>query len=433
MVQTPTISHQKFYRQVNFLLILVFFVKLGGFFTWSENINITRVIKVFSRVMMTVAIFGIYKRILRQGAVASFQWKHSLSPVFYGLYLLLGLISFLWSTNVGYSALQLFMDAECFLFAYYFIGCFILLDHYFPSSGIRLSNVMAQAVFLMLMIFVIGQYAAPNQFYRLTHGGEEARLGGYIMNPNELGMLGAVGVSCLIFNLPNKRVRIYTIIQIVILLYAIVMTGSRSTTIGCMLITFFHINQSKNKRLKWIMYAGALMVIPVAINKMVVKENAGGLDEVMNMTGRIPFWHALLTEGLPKEPLLGFGFMRIAYGEYFSSVHSYAAGMTHNTFIQVIMNLGFIGFGIVLFQMFFTLRGYFSKHEKQKNLLFVGLIIPVMINSFTEFGIFGETNYGILFYQLLIFYLSLSINGRLTPVEKLFLLKKRPELTRSIP
>jgi len=357
MVQTPTISHQKFYRQVNFLLILVFFVKLGGFFTWSENINITRVIKVFSRVMMTVAIFGIYKRILRQGAVASFQWKHSLSPVFYGLYLLLGLISFLWSTNVGYSALQLFMDAECFLFAYYFIGCFILLDHYFPSSGIRLSNVMAQAVFLMLMIFVIGQYAAPNQFYRLTHGGEEARLGGYIMNPNELGMLGAVGVSCLIFNLPNKRVRIYTIIQIVILLYAIVMTGSRSTTIGCMLITFFHINQSKNKKLKWIMYAGALMVIPVAINKMVVKENAGGLDEVMNMTGRIPFWHALLTEGLPKEPLLGFGFMRIAYGEYFSSVHSYAAGMTHNTFIQVIMNLGFIGFGIVLFQMsFYTTR-----------------------------------------------------------------------------
>ena len=40
------------------------------------------------------------------------------------------------------------------------------------------------------------------------------------------------------------------------------------------------------------------------------------------MTGRIPFWTALLTEGLPMEPLLGFGFMRIAYEDYFQSVHT---------------------------------------------------------------------------------------------------------------
>jgi exopolysaccharide production protein ExoQ len=51
------------------------------------------------------------------------------------------------------------------------------------------------------------------------------------------------------------------------------------------------------------------------------------------------------------------------------------------------------------------------------------ILIPILINSFTEFGIFGETNYGILFYQLIICYLTLSFTDRLTPNEKKKLLK----------
>ncbi|MBL0192546.1 MAG: hypothetical protein IPQ18_14760 [Saprospiraceae bacterium] len=35
----------------------------------------------------------------------------------------------------------------------------------------------------------------------MTHGGEEARLGGYMMNPNELGMLAGVGIAGLCLTL----------------------------------------------------------------------------------------------------------------------------------------------------------------------------------------------------------------------------------------
>jgi exopolysaccharide production protein ExoQ len=51
----------------------------------------------------------------------------------------------------------------------------------------------------------------------------------------------------------------------------------------------------------------------------------------------------LISEGLPREPLLGFGFMRIDYKEFFQSTHTYPGKMTHNTFMQVLMNLGFVG------------------------------------------------------------------------------------------
>ncbi|GAB2557115.1 O-antigen ligase family protein [Spirosoma aerophilum] len=421
-------DHSRFLAQVSFWLTIILFIKLGGFFTWSNNISITRVIKVISRIAMTSSIWYLYRVIIRRGAVASFGWKHSLSPFLYVVYLFLGLLSITWSTDPGYSGLQWFMDLEGLVFAYYFIACFILIDYFFAGSTVKMYQVIGDAVMMMISIFLVGMYIDPDTFYRLTHGGEEARLGGFIMNPNELGMLCAVGVSCFIFNIYRKHQLIWTFVKIGLLMWAVVLTGSRSSTIGCLLIAFFHIRQSSNTRLKVLMYAGAAMVVPLAVQKLLIKENGGGLDEVMSMTGRLPFWTALLTEGLPKAPYFGFGFMRIATTDYFQGEHifTYAAKMTHNTFIQVLMNLGFVGFTIVLFQLVFTIRGFLQVAEREKSLICVGVLIPVMINSFTEFGIFGETNYGILFYQLLVFYISLSINPLLTPAEKLYLHRRRP-------
>ncbi|MBO0949643.1 O-antigen ligase family protein [Fibrella forsythiae] len=423
-------DHSRFLKTVGFLLTIILFVKLGGFFTWSNNISITRVIKVISRIAMTTSIWYLYRAIINRGAVASFGWKQSLSPFLYVVYLFLGLLSVMWSTDPGYSGLQWFMDMEGLVFAYYFIACFILIDYFFSGSAVKMYQVIGDAVMMMISIFLVGMYIDPETFYRLTHGGEEARLGGFIMNPNELGMLCAVGVSCFIFNIYRKHQFVWTFIKIGLLMWAVVLTGSRSSTIGCLLIAFFHIRQSSNTKLKLAMYAGAVMVVPVAVQTLLIKEHGGGLDEVMSMTGRLPFWTALLNEGLPRAPFFGFGFMRIATTDYFQGEHifTYAAKMTHNTFIQVLMNLGFVGFFIVLFQLVFTIRGFLQVPEKEKSLICVGVLIPIMINSFTEFGIFGETNYGILFYQLLIFYISLSINPLLTPGEKIYLYRRRPDL-----
>ena len=424
-------DHTRFYKRINLLLMVVFFVMLGGYFAWFENPGLNKVFKLASRLVMTISIYVVYRMITKRGAVGSFSWQNSLSPLLYGVYLALGFVSFLWSTDPGYSALQWFMDIESLVFSYYFIGCFIMLNHFFPDNPIKLYKVLGHPIFVMISIFVIGYFVNPGVFMRMSHGGEEFRLSGFIMNPNELGMLAAVGVTCYIFILYQKGSRIFTSVKILVLLYAVVLTGSRSTTIGCLIVAFFHIKQSSNVRLKTIMYAGAAMVIPVAINTMIVKsEGNGGVDEVMSFTGRLPFWTALTTEGLPHEPLFGFGFQRIAYTLYFSGehIHTYTASMAHNTFVQVLMNLGFVGFCLMLFQMFFTFRAFIQSKIKETSLMSLGIIIPLLINSFTEFGIFGETNYSILFYQLLIMYVSMTIQPRLTPREKIYLKKRRPEL-----
>jgi O-antigen ligase len=267
-------------------------------------------------------------------------------------------------------------------------------------------------------------WVSPDVFYRLTHGGEEARLGGYLMNPNELGMLAGVGVAGLMFDIRRNHQKYWTVFKLLILFYGLFATGSRSSLIGALLIIGFHVLQSEKKNFAIAAIVVLMMVAPIAIYKVVLKDgDPERMEEVLTLTGRLPFWQALINEGLPREPLLGFGFMRIDYKEYFQSAHTYPGKMTHNTFMQVVMNLGFVGITVVFFQMVFTARGILLEDAEKKLMLFC-LLIPIIINSFTEFGVFGESNYGILFYQLVILYISFQAGTILTPRQRLHLVKK---------
>ena len=161
------------------------------------------------------------------------------------------------------------------------------------------------------------------------------------------------------------------------------------------------------------MIGSSLIMIPLFLNFVIFKES-GGIEEVMSMTGRLSFWKALLNEGIIREPFFGFGFMRINYTDYFQGLNTYPAKMTHNTFMQVLMNLGFIGFFIAIVQLSQTIRNFRINRKNQYNTFVIAMFIPILINSFTEFGIFGEANYAILFYQFLIVLFIYKIPSKLS-------------------
>lgn len=417
-------DHSVFLKKTNRQLLLILLLMIACFFTWSENVAITRAIKVVGRIGMLAASWQVYRSILRYGAADHLKSNNPLSLGLYALYLLLGFASFMWSTNVGYSALQWFMTAQTLVFCFFFVKSLYLLDEYFPGHQIRLFNLLGNSAFVLILIFVVGMWVNPDVFYRLTHGGEEARLGGYLMNPNELGMLAGVGVAGLMFDIQRNHRRWWTVFKLLILFYGLFATGSRSSLIGALLIIGFHVLQSEQKNFAIAAIVVMMLVAPIAIYKVVLKDgDPERMEEVLTLTGRLPFWQALINEGLPREPLLGFGFMRIDYKEFFQSAHTYPGKMTHNTLMQVLMNLGLVGIVVVLFQMIFTARGILRENAAKKGMLFC-LLIPLLINSFTEFGIFGESNYGILFYQLVILYISFRPGAVLTPRQRLHLVRR---------
>lgn len=425
-------DHSKFLKKINWQLYLLILLMTACFFTWSENVVITRAIKLVGRLGILVASYAVYNNIINYGAVDNLKFKNTLSPLLYIVYLFLGFLSLLWSTDVGYSALQLFMTTQTLFFCYFFVKSIYILDDYFPGHKVRLYNLLGNSSFALILVFVIGMWVDPDTFYRLTNGGEEARLGGFLMNPNELGMLCGLGVAGLIFDFYRRHNMVWTVIKLLILFYGLFETGSRSSLIGAFLIIAFHLNQFNNLKMKVAIITIIMSVAPIAINKIILKDgDPERLEEIMTMTGRLPFWTALINEGLPREPLLGFGFMRIDYTESFQSANTYAGKMTHNTFMQVLLNLGFIGLTIVVFQMIFTFRGI-KKESNEVRLMLYCMLIPLIINSLTEFGIFGESNYGILFYQLIFTYIAFQKNPILTRSQKIVLRKRRPDLIKEI-
>jgi exopolysaccharide production protein ExoQ len=407
--------------KLNIWLIVILALMVAGYFTVSENIAITRVVKVFLRISMSGAIYLIYRKISVQ-FVPSFSKQNTLAPFFYYLYLFLGLCSLMWSTKPSYSFLQLLMTAQSLVFVYFFNKTIVLFNQYNQADKLNFHQIFGKSVFLILLVFIIGKWINPDAFFRLTHGGEVARLGGYFMNPNELGMLAVIGLAMFVMEMKENGLGFVNVFMFLVVLWALILTGSRSSMIGFMLILLFFVVKSKNQKIKAAVLIGMIVSIPFIVNMIFIKQ--GDLEEVMSMTGRLPFWKALLTESLPREPYFGFGFMRIAYADAFQSVHTYAGKMTHNTFIQVLMNLGFVGLFIVILQMTFTFSAFIRSGDKYNKSLFVGISIPIIINSFTEFGIYGETNFGILYWQFLIFLFYFKFESRMTLIQKVKLKKQ---------
>ena len=413
--QNPKIH--SFLKKVSLWLTFFLFLKIIGFFTISEIINITRLIKIIVRFGGNGGILALYFWVKSKGFIPSFHYKNLLSPGFYFLYLALGLASLLWTSGFGFTILQLFMTFETIPFVILFMLIVSTINQYVENDILRISKIFSKSIFVVVGIFVAGMYINPDQFFRLTHGGEVARLGGFMMNPNELGMLAVVGiVSCIIEIIYNGSKIKYGFFA-AILFYGLLMTSSRSSLGSFLMVVMLFVLRSNNFKIKFAVTTIIILCMPLAVQTIILKQ--GDLQEVMSMTGRIPFWTALLTEGLPKEPLLGFGFMRISYTDYFQSVHTYAARMTHNTFVQVLMNLGFLGFAITNAQMAFTFHAFITNKDAYLKIFFIAIFIPIFINSLTEFGIFGENNFGILFYQFLIFLFVFKYNTKLSFTEKI--------------
>jgi hypothetical protein len=416
-----------FIRHIHVLLTIILLVKIGGYFSIVEERSINQIFKTISRTGMTLWLFYLYRKLLKLGCTNT-SYLDNLLPFFlYLAYLLLGFASFSYSSDVNYSVLQWVMTFESFIFVILYVRTVTIYNHHFPNRPIHYERLFAWAIVPIMLTFIIGSFVDEDTFYRGMRGGEEKRLGGWIMNPNELGMLASIGsaMGYLLITLHGKKLAGIFIIALNIVILGL--TSSRSSAIGFLLVIGLLGLLSGNRKVKIAMLIGIVIAVPVALNFIIFKDS-GGVEEVMSMTGRLPFWKALLNEGIVKEPFFGYGFMRINYTDYFQGLYTYPGKMTHNTFMQVLMNLGFVGFFFVFWQLSSTITSFIRDKEVKNRAFFIAMFIPIIINSFTEFGIFGEANYGILFYQFLILLVCAKNKKKLTSREtikrEIFLSKK---------
>ncbi|RMD74228.1 MAG: O-antigen ligase family protein [Bacteroidetes bacterium] len=394
-----------YWRSTHFkvLLIVMMALRITSYLTvFTSSAALTQVTKVLLRTLLTGTSIVLYYWLRKKydERYVRIEYDNFFAAGLYVAYLLLGTASLLWTSSVSHTALQLAMAWEGIVFAFLHFRLFVLYNA-LSGNHANYALVLSRGVCIVSMAFIIGMFVDPDNFFRDTHGGEVSRLGGYIVNPNELGMLVVLGSAASYVEMLRGKPKGFHIFNLIVCVTVLLLTQSRSSLGAFMLVTGIYILKSGNIKLQVLSVVGAIVVMPVLVQTIIVKQ--GDVEEVMSMTGRLPFWKDLLTDGFPRKPLLGYGFMRIANTERFHSIHSYPGKMTHNTFMQVLMNLGLVGAWIAFLQIAATIRAIIRSRDRHLKLMASMMLIPVMINSFTEFGIFGEINYGILFYHNLIF------------------------------
>jgi O-antigen ligase len=382
-----------------FLLTAILMLRISSYFMISDSVEITQLYKFGIRCGLTFIAGILYLRY--RNSTAGFTDKNWLPIIAYGAYLLFGTASLLWSSGLGASALQLAMDIETFVFVFFFMQLVFALGQ--NGKSVQMPALLSSSIFFTGVLFAAGLYFYPEVFYRLTHGGEVSRLGGFIINPNELGMLLVIGVTAFLYDFfRNEKLRIRNLLAISFLIWLLVLTGSRSSFTALILVITVYALTRPGRTFKMILMTTGGLLSVFAGYKLFLK--TGDMSEVLSMTGRIPFWNDLLHYNFPKEPFLGYGYMRIDYADKFESINAYAGAMTHNTFLQVLLGLGLAGLLLVIIQMALFSNSTLQIGSAHTRRFIFLLFIPLFINSLTEFGIFGETNFGILFYLMINFY-----------------------------
>ena len=406
-------ENQKTYNWLLVVLIVIMALRISSYFTLFPNsIGLTRVVKVGMRFMLTGFSLILMMSMKKKIKDFSFVYENHLSGIFYLGYALLGVASILWSTDVMFTVLQLMMLLESICFVVIFYHLLIIGEH-LTKGRASFAKIIAVSISIISICFLIGLYFDPSTFYRDTHGGAVSRLGGFIINPNELGMLAVIGASMTYIRMREGSSLFWNIIFWGLCVAVLLLTQSRSSLGAFLLVTGMFILMSKSAWLKIGSVSAAVIILPILIKTIIIKD--GDVGEVMSMTGRLPFWSDLLTYGFPERPLLGYGFMSISDSPFtnkFDSIHAYAASMTHNTFVQVLINLGLVGAFICIIQMTLTFFAIGKSNDVTLRLTAIAMLIPLLINSATEFGIFGEANYGIYFYHLVILMFIVQMNGK---------------------
>lgn len=378
------------------ILTLIFVMRLFSYLSLFADNEYNKLFKVSTRLLSDILLVFLLARGISSWnslLLGVYFWK---PIVLYLTYLLLGLLSLLWTSNLSVSMLQLLMISESLFFSYFFIVCIYRLD-----SMRTINQIISISCLSIALFFLVGSFIQEDLFYRAVRGGADLRLGGWIMNPNELGMLCVLGTGVTLLLGIKRTNKIYLVLSISVFLICLLLTASRSSMISLFVLLMYQVYIMKSKAVKFMLFSFLLFLVIIS-GLYLSFTRREVINEIFSLTGRIPFWKALLNESFANEPVFGYGFMRIYYTDGFKGFDTHSGHMAHNTFIQVLLNLGLVGLFIVFAQLKSVISRVILVSRRSIGLTLVSMLIPLIINSFSEFGIFGESNYGVIFYQIVV-------------------------------
>lgn len=246
-------------------------------------------------------------------------------------------------------------------------------------------------------------------------------LGGRLINPNLLSSVAGILLVASLNKLLNYRrplfFRICYVMFISVLVVTLYKSFGRSAIIGTAVASVFVILSIRKSRFIRVVFIIAIL-FPIILfvgafsfeNFLVWFLKGDSVDSMVTATGRTVIWKDILLYLFPESPFIGFGFQTMGPdGIFFHSPSGITFTMAHNSFLQTLIGLGLIGLTCLLLSLGFFFRKIFqnlANRSAKTYFLFVeviSLMIVILFDSITDYGIAGLSNPVMLTFIVLMF------------------------------
>jgi len=328
-------------------------------------------------------------------AVVAFRRPSLLAPLretsLYLVFLAFGALSLIWTSSQADGA-RLWLKLSYPLVSFV-VGCAVLRNNgrELINNFIRVAALLS--VFLNVSVAVLGLSPYSGVGYAVRFGGAS--------HPNTVGLFSAAIALILytFWSVTHKRVDLMLSVLMVMQLVA---TGSRTALLaGLIGFVSLELLQGRFRRIVGVVLLGACVWIVVPTFGARTLDPAGGsvAPEVgapagVNLSGRMTLWMDVWSSLMGDSQLLGRG---LGTTESFFTARYASLRSVHNGYIQLLIDTGFMGAGLVL--------GFFGtvivrliplalRKEPQSafSALAIGSILMFLLSSFTE-GTFGGYAY----------------------------------------
>lgn len=211
---------------------------------------------------------------------------------------------------------------------------------------------------------------------------ENSRMSGFFQYANTNGLFFAIGIMILLHELKNRKKPIYDIIQIVVLLAGVLLSGSRSVLLLLLVWgVYFAIREVKYRKPLLLGGSGVLLLGGLYVAVTGNTENIGRIFTIFTsnstLWGRLLYYRdAVLVLG---KKFFGLGRLGYYYTQGTFQSGIYHIKFVHNDFLQVALDYGVIALVLVLIFLGWQIfRGKQGQGDKE-------ILIFVCVASLLDF------------------------------------------------
>jgi len=258
------------------------------------------------------------------------------------------------------------------------ISVFVLMKSYYFSESIMRSFLLAGIIFFVVF-YAYDLSAGLNIYHR--------RDTNFVKGLNAIEMGRVAGLFCLVSILLFffKKSQLYVSVSLFILSgYWVFMVGTRGAFVALIIsvLIFYFYYENKGSR---ILHMSAIFIFMVFMLNVFDVEKYPLFSRLLELVqddfstretsagARVYFWGEAIDQFI-QNPIMGIGFGRFAdiYGVY-----------PHNLFLEVLVEIGLIGFIGFLLMMYMSLKSvvFLLTSEEKKNVFFASLWVYYFVNS----------------------------------------------------